>query len=121
MGFKSQIVAVVLGVVFFFIVTRYIKKKSFNPSFSVLWIIVAVFLISVPLLEKFYKWFSISVLGIDDARTLIFIALIGFLLIYNFNISAKLSKMSDQIQMLISHNGYLETEIDKLKQNKEEE
>jgi len=116
MGIKIQIIAVLLGLSFFTFVARYIKKKSFNPGFSILWIGVSLFLISIPFAEYFYKWVAVNLLGIDDARHIIYIALISFLLIYNFSISSKISKMSDQIQILISHNAYLETEIEKKKE-----
>lgn len=119
MGIKIQIIAVLLGLSFFTFVARYIKQKSFNPGFSILWIGVSLFLISIPFGEQFYKWFAVNVLGIDDARHIIYIALIGFLLIYNFNISSKISKMNDQIQILISHNAYLETEIEKTRKGGE--
>ncbi len=118
MGIKIQIIAVMLGLIFFFFIAKFIKKKSFNPSYSVMWIFVAVFLISIPLFQNFYQFISHDLIGLDDARHIIYIALIGFLLIFNFYITTKLTKMNDQIQTLITHTAILENKIEQLKKGK---
>jgi hypothetical protein len=46
-----------------------------------------------------------------DARHVIYIVLIGFLMVYVFYLTQKISKMSDQIQMLISHLAIVEDEL----------
>lgn len=116
MGIKIQIIAVVLGITFFFFIAKFIKKKSFNPSYTVMWIFVALFLISIPLFQNFYQFLSHDLIGLDDARHIIYIALIGFLLVYNFYITTKITKMSDQVQILITNNAILENKIEKLKE-----
>jgi hypothetical protein len=116
MGIKIQIIAVVLGITFFFFIAKFIKKKSFNPSYSVMWILVSLFLISIPIFQNVYQYVSHDLLGLDDARHIIYIALIGFLLIFNFYITTKLTKMSDQVQILITNSAILENKIEKLKE-----
>lgn len=112
MGIKIKLIALIIGLVFLSMIVRYIRKNSFKPAFSVLWILVSLFLISIPLLEPFYKWFSYSVIGIIDARHIIYISLIGFLLVIVFYLSSKITQMSDQIQNLISYMAILEGKID---------
>ena len=112
MGIKIQIIALIVGAAFLMLVLRSIRRKSFSPSFSVLWMLVSVFLISIPALEPFYRWFSYSVIGINDARHVIYIVLIGFLLVYLFYLSSKITRMSDQVQNLISNNSILKEKID---------
>jgi hypothetical protein len=71
---------------------------------------ISLFLISVPALEPLYQWIAGSVLGIIDARHVIYIALIGFLLVYVFYLTLKICQMSDRIQELISYTAIMETE-----------
>jgi hypothetical protein len=111
MGIRIQIIALIIGLIFFLSVLRYIKKNSFNPGQSILWILLCIFFISIPLLEQFYKWIATDIIGINDARHIIYIFVIGFLLIYVFYLSSKINKMSDQINNLISYTAILEKEI----------
>jgi len=111
MGLKIQIIAFVIGVVFFVFILRSIKKNSFAPTISVLWILVAIFLLSIPIFQQFYQWITYNVIGIVDARHIIYIVLIGFLLIYNYYLSSKITLMNDQIKHLISFTAILENKI----------
>ena len=111
MGIKIKILSFVLGLVFFFFVMVFIRKNRLRPSYAVLWVVVSLFLISVPFLDFFYIWLTYSVLGFIDARNVIYIGLIGFLLVYVFYLSSKITRMSDQIQELISFTAVLENEL----------
>jgi len=111
MGVKIKIIVFILGIVFFLFVIKYIKKNSFKPSYSILWLLLSFFLISIPLFEGFYQWIATSVVGIIDARHIIYIVLIGFLLLYIFYLTSKITKMADQIQTLISFTAILEGKI----------
>lgn len=111
MGIKIQIISLVLGLVFLYFVFRFVKKNTFRPSYAFMWILIAFFLASIPLLEKFYKWIATNLIGISDARHIIYVALIGFLLTYVFYLTIRISSMNDQIQELISYTAMLEKEI----------
>ena len=112
MGSRIQIIAFISGTLFFLSTMRYVKKKSFHPSFSVLWIAVSLFLVSISVLEPFYRWVAYSVIGIIDARHIIYVVLIGFLLIYILYLTSKITRMSDQIQNLISFTAIMKNKID---------
>jgi len=101
---------VIIGVLFLFFVFRSIRKNIFHPSYALLWIVMTVFLVSIPVFEKFYKWIAVSVIGIVDARHIIYIFLIGFLLIYVFYLTQKINQMKDQILRLISFTAIIEKE-----------
>ena len=73
-----------------------------------MWIGISSFLVSIPVFESFYKWIAVSLIGMIDARNIIYIVLIGFLLVYVFYLTSKVSQMSDQIQELISFTAILE-------------
>jgi hypothetical protein len=111
MGIRIKIFAVIIGLCFFFAVLRVIKRGGFRPSYSTAWIAIALFLISIPVFEFFYKWVATSALGIVDARHIIYVVLIGFLLVYAFYLTTKISRMSDQIQELISYTSILEKRL----------
>ena len=111
MGIKIQIISLLLGVLFFYFVFRFVKRNTFRPSYAFMWILVALFLASIPLLEKFYKWIATYVIGISDARHIIYVVLIGFLLVYIFHLTIRISKMNDQIQELISFTAIMEKQI----------
>ena len=108
MGLTIKILAFILGVLFFAVVLRSVKQNTFRPRCAVLWLGMSLFLLSVPALEPLYKWFATSVLGIQDARHIIYIALVGFLLIYSLYLTAMVSRISNQIQHLISSLAILE-------------
>jgi hypothetical protein len=110
MGLKIKIIAFLLGLIFLLVVFRNIRRNVFRPAYAVMWIAVSVFLLSISLLEPFYKWLATSVLGIEDARHIIYITLIGFLLIHLFYLTAMVSQMSNQIRQLISQVAILQTD-----------
>ena len=111
MGLKIKLLAFLLGLLFFGVVLRYVKRNALRPRYAVLWLGMSLFLLSLAALEPFYKWLATSVLGIQDARHIIYIVLIGFLLIYNLYLTAMVSRMSNQIQHLISSLAILESKV----------
>lgn len=111
MGLKIKLIAFALGLVFFYVVLRNVKRNTFRPSYAVLWLGMAAFLLSVAILEPFYKWIATSVIGILDARHIIYIALISFLLIYVFFLTSMVTRLSYQVLQLISAIAILETKL----------
>ena len=111
MGLKIQLIALVIGLIFIVFVFRYIKRNSFRPAYGVLWLGIAFFLISIPLLEFFYKWIAVNLIGLEDARHIIYISMIGFLLIFNFHLTIFVSRLSDRNQEIISMLAVLENKI----------
>lgn len=113
MGINVKIILFVVGLIFLIFVFKSVKKNTFRPSYSLLWILISLFLISIPILESFYIWLAYSVINISDARNLVYIILIGFLLIYIFYLTTRVTKMADQIQELISFTAILEAKFNK--------
>jgi hypothetical protein len=111
MGVKIKLIAFLLGLVFSLVVIRNVRRNVFRPAYAVLWIAVSLFLLSIALLEPVYKWLATSVIGINDARHIIYIGLIGFLLVYVFYLTAMVSRMSNQIQQLLSALAILECKL----------
>ena len=100
MGLKIKLIAFALGLVFFYVVLRNVKRNTFRPSYAVLWLGMAAFLLSIAVLEPLYKWIATSVIGILDARHIIYIALISFLLVYVFFLTSMVTRLSNAIAIL---------------------
>ena len=115
MWIRIKLLSLIIGFIFFLLVLRSVKRNTFRPPYAVLWIGICIFLVSIPVFEVVYKWIAVHLIGILDARHVIYVALIGFLLIYVFYLTIKLSKQSDQIQELISTVSYLENKLRKKK------
>jgi len=111
MGFKIKIIAMVMGLLFLFSVLMALRKKNFQPTNAILWILIALFLLSVPIIEPFYRWVAYEIIGIGDARHIIYVALIGFLLAYVFYITVRLNNVSDRVQELISELAILRNKL----------
>jgi hypothetical protein len=111
MGLRIKLLAFCVGLVFFYFVFRSIRANNMRPAYAVLWIAISVFLLSVSVLEPFYRWVANSILGIVDARHVIYIVLIGFLLVYVFHLTQTISRMADQIQVLVSQLSIVEHEL----------
>ncbi|MCU0785269.1 MAG: DUF2304 family protein, partial [Verrucomicrobia bacterium] len=73
MGLKIKIIAFLLGLIFLLVVFRSIRQNVFRPAYAVMWIGMSLFLLSIPVLEPLYKWLATSILGIEDARHIIYI------------------------------------------------
>jgi len=115
MGLRIKLLAFCIGLLFFYFVFRSIRRNNMRPAYAVLWIGISVFLLSVSVLEPFYRWVASSIIGIVDARHVIYIVLIGFLLIYVFHLTQTISRMADQIQMLVSQLSIVEEELGRTK------
>jgi hypothetical protein len=111
-GFKIKLLAFIIGLAFTILIVHQIKRTRISPSCSILWLGVAFFLLSVSAFEGFYRWLATTVIGIVDARHIIYIFLIGFLLIYVFYLTSIVMRLNDQIQNLISYISILENRIE---------
>ncbi len=111
MGIKIKIISLVLGLIFVLIIMKYSKNNLIRPAYTLLWLIIAMFLISIPVLETVYQYIAHVIFGLSDATNIIYIGIILFLLAYQFYITVKINKLSDQVQILISHTAIIEKEI----------
>ena len=108
MGLKVKLISFAIGVIFFVFIVIAIKRNNMPPLSACLWIGICLFLLSIPILEPFYKWISITIIGIDDARHIIYVGIIGFLMVCVFGLSLAISRLSDKVQNLISLTAILE-------------
>ena len=112
MGFRIKIITFVIGLVFLWFVLVAIRKNHMPPVSAFLWILVSLFLLSIPLVEPFYKWVSVSIIGLNDARHVIYVGIIGFLMLCVFGLSVAVSSLSGKVQSLISAVAILENRLE---------
>ena len=118
MPLSIKLLVLVFGLVFLAIFIYLLRKKSMKTFYSMLWLFVSFFMLSLVMFEKIYKWIA-TILGVSDASFLIIVGLIWFLLMYVLHLSIKISEISDRIQELISHTSILEHEIRKSKKTED--
>ncbi|MBL7202703.1 MAG: DUF2304 domain-containing protein [Desulfobacteraceae bacterium] len=108
MGLKIKVISFAIGAIFFLFIVLAIKRNNLPPLSALLWVVISLFLLSIPLLEPVYKWLSVAIVGIDDARHIIYIGVIGFLMVCVFAQGLTISRLSDKVQNLISLTAILE-------------
>ncbi len=111
MGLKIKIISFAIGLLFAFFILLAIKRNQMPPLAACLWFAVSIFLLSIPIVEPFYKWISSAIVGIDDARHIIYVGVIGFLMVCVFVQSLTISRLSDKVQNLISLTAILEHQL----------
>jgi hypothetical protein len=107
---QTALLAMAAGIAFAVFVVRSVRSASIRPVFAWMWVAVATFLVSVPFLAPFYRWVSVEIVGMNDARHIVYIPLILFLLVYSCYLTTVVSKLSDRVQELITHVAILESD-----------
>ncbi len=92
------------------------KLKKLSSSYSVLWILMAVFLILIPIINPYIVSIA-TYFGIHD-EFLIYLLIICFLLVYLLYITSKVVRLNNQVKELISNSAILEDEIKELREKK---
>lgn len=119
MSYEIKSIAFFIGLIFFVFIWSMIRKNFFRPSYAFWWLTISIFLLSIPVLEKFYKYVATDIIGLNDARHIIYIIIIGFLLMFVFYLTTFINKMNDKIQELISSNAILDSKVMKLEDKNE--
>lgn len=113
MNLNLQVLSFTLGVLFFLVILYNIKKRKLNPSYSVLWLLLSLFLILIPVFQSFIintaRFFGVY------GENIVYISLIGFLLVYVLYITSKVVRLNNQVKELISQTAILEDEIKQIK------
>jgi len=112
-GFDSiwHWVAISVGILFFILLLTTLRKNRFTPGYTVLWLGVGIFLITIPLLDNVYVWLNSRILDSDDAKNIIYVFFIGFLLVYIYYMTSDISKLNDKVQTLNSYIALLEKRL----------
>lgn len=118
MGSTIKFLFVIGGLLFMLSIIYSIRKNSIKPAYALLWLVVSLFILSIPIFENLYKFLATQIIGFVNAQSLVFIVLITFLLVYNYYLTTKVSQLTDQNQQLISFTAILEKRINDIQYSK---
>ena len=107
---KLQIASLIIGIIFFLFIIYTLRKKRLSSSYSIIWLILSIFLISIPIFESFYIYISRSLFGIYT-ENIIYIILIGYLSVNILYLTVKVVRLNDQVKELISFTAILENKL----------
>lgn len=119
MTLKLQIIFLLVGVVFLSVIVYVIRRKSLSPSYSILWLVLAFFFISIPLFQSFYVFISRNFFGFYT-ENLIYLVVFAFLLVYMLFLTTKIVRLNDQVKELITNNALLEKKLKDVLSGKKE-
>jgi hypothetical protein len=110
---KQYILLIILGLLSLFLVTTLIKKSRIRIRYSILWVAISLFFLTIPLFVNFYTSVG-ELIGILNPISLFFFgATIGlFLLSLQFTLA--LSVAFNQRKATVQQTALLEERINKL-------
>lgn len=114
---KLQIIFLLVGIVFLSVIIYVIRRKSLSPSYSILWLVLAFFFISIPIFQGFYVFISRNFFGFYT-ENLIYLVVFAFLLVYMLFLTIKIVRLNDQVKELITTNALLEKKLRDLSSDK---
>jgi len=95
---------------YFFLILLFLKKKSLELKYTLLWLLAGVIMGLAIVFPKFLIRFTKS-LGIESAMNGLYVLCIGFILIILMELTSIVSKQTMKIRTLIQENAMLEKRI----------
>ena len=95
---------------YFFLILLFLKKKSLELKYTLLWLLAGVIMGLAIVFPKFLIRFTKS-LGIESAMNGLYVLCIGFILIILMALTSIVSKQTMKIRTLIQENAMLEKRI----------
>ena len=95
---------------YFFLILLFLKKKSLELKYTLLWLLAGVIMGLAIVFLKFLIRFTKS-LGIESAMNGLYVLCIGFILIILMALTSIVSKQTMKIRTLIQENAMLEKRI----------
>jgi len=111
MNVELQSKIILLSLLFFFIITYFVKTKELQIKHSLLWYFASVLLIFVAVSPDVLYFVSIW-FGIVEVTNLIYFIIIGFLLLIVFYNNIAISKQQESITLLTQEISILKSELE---------
>jgi len=118
MDTKQVILSFAGGFIILMFLLHFLKKSRIYPSYVILWGCIGIFLVFMPILSDYYRYFAKLVFGINGGDHFIYIAFLGFLLLYTFYLTVKMCTLTSQMSRLISTISVLESQQKDLSESK---
>jgi hypothetical protein len=110
MGIKQIVLSFIGGVILLLLIMHFLKKSRIYPSYVVLWASIGLFLVCMPVLSDYYRNIAQLIFGIKGGDPFIYIAFIGFLLLYTFYLTVKICTLTSQMSRIISAISVIESQ-----------
>lgn len=103
---------------YFILILTFLKKKSLELKYTLLWLLAGVVMGSAVLFPKILFFFT-RMLGIESNMNGLYVLCIGFIMIILMALTSIVSKQTMKIRALIQENAMLEKRVRELEEDKE--
>lgn len=118
MFFKQKIFAIIAASALLVLIAVLIKRRKLREELALLWLItgigIMVLVVGYPLLEVISK-----LIGAVVPTTTLFLFAFLFLILISISFSVRFSRISDQMQSVITEMSFLRKELEDLKNKKQ--
>ena len=118
MFFKQKIFAIIAASALMVLIAVLIKRRKLREELALLWLItgigIMVLVVGYPLLEMVSK-----LIGAVVPTTTLFLFAFLFLILISISFSVRFSRLSDQMQSVITEMSFLRKELEDLKNKKQ--
>lgn len=105
-------ISLLIGIVFFaFIIIHFLKRKSINLNYSIIWILTAIALLIIDFFPNIINGIS-KLFGIEAPSNALFVIFIFFILLVLFSLTTIVSKQHNQIKVLVQELAILRKKFD---------
>jgi hypothetical protein len=115
--FKQKIFAILAASLLIVFIAVLIKKRKLREEYSLLWLAVGVGILALVLYYPLLVWISKLIGAVAPTTTLFLFALI-FMMMVSIHFSVKFTRVSDQMQSVITELAVLRKELEDLKAEK---
>lgn len=116
---KIRIILLIAVICYFVIIMIYLKNKTLNLKYSLLWLFAGLAMGLFVLFPHLLYWFS-DLFGIYDPMNTLFAAGIGFLIAIVMSLTSIVSRQNRKIRTLIQELAILEKRVRELEGSKSE-
>lgn len=111
--YSIQIVGIFYGVFLLVSVGLLVKSKRMKEKYSIIWFLIAIFVLAISLFRGFMDWFS-NFIGVYYAPSAFFSILIACSYLLLLSISTSISTLRKQNRALIQELGLLKLRLEEL-------
>ncbi len=111
MNIILRIALILLSIIFFILITYFLKKKHLNLRQSLVWYLASIILVCISIFPKILEFIA-SMFGIVEKTNAAFLIVIAFLLLIAFQNNITILKNKESINNLIRETSILKSKID---------
>ena len=111
---RQQMFIIAVGVLILFLVIELIRKHQLLEQYSVIWLLLAIFSISIVWIYPAVVWLTRLIDAGNTSSVILFFGIFTSLML-NMQLCIKISEHSQKIKNLIQENALLNHELEKLR------